>query len=85
MLNLSQGIIPTSHAGENIWCGFGVMADAAGPKISIFLTLPIVTRGAYSSPSQGSRGKRWKRGKIFHFYNGMEMLLLRFRGFRFNT
>ena len=50
-----------------------------------FLTLPIVTRAAYSSPSRGSHGKHGKHGKIYHFYNGMEMLLLRLRGFRFNT
>jgi len=34
------------------------------------------------TPSQSSRGKH---GKIFHIYNGMETLLLHFRGFRFNT
>ena len=51
---------------------------ASGPKISIFLTLPIVTRAAYSTPSRSSRGKHGKCGKIFHFYNGMETLLLHF-------
>ena len=36
--------------------------------------------------TRGSGGMlRGKRGKHFHFCNGMEMLLLHFRGFRFST
>ena len=37
---------------------------ASGPKM---LTLPIVTRSAYSTPSQSSRGKRGNVEKFFTF------------------
>ena len=40
---------------------------SAGPKISIFLTLPIVTRAAYSSPSKAPVGNAGNVVKFFTF------------------
>ena len=41
--------------------------QAAGPKISIFLTLHIVTRAAYSSPSEAPMGNAGDVVKFFTF------------------
>ena len=45
---------PCIEVRTQLWCKNG--AEKARAKISIFLTLPIVTRAAYSSPSEAPVG-----------------------------
>ena len=56
----------------------------AGPKISIFLTLPIVTRAAYSSPSKAPVGNAGNVVK-FSLLQWHGNAFVTFQSFRFNA